>query len=542
MRQRRGTSSQHGRVSQIEASLYAVLALWTIILVSVNVAYRSSLFPTSLDTARLLISGSAADESEYRLSDVNAADTIFEAADDEEASQESDDGNSDQPERTGDHARSIQTIQKMERNLSKPKGPIRYGDWTMGNYSAEYAKLKALYPDAPESFVESRAEFGALHICSPYHNWYSCKNQFSCVEGTTCIHFPNKTIRFGMESFLAGLKWEEQKTSRRRVLENVLDRMDRTVGRNMLRKDGFIMIMTLNAGYSFLFGNWFCSLSRYNIDVDYVRSKILMLPRDDEAARYVQSLGFFSPTLKELESLAAWTSRPRLDKKRIATSFAHGDHSHLNMFMKFGMPLDLLEMNYTVAIQDVDFIWFRNPIPLVQQYCRDHKCHAAFIAEGRPFVIEANSPLRPWRPGRRPIAQFNTGFFMLVPKPRVIHFLRVLMQGVHLQQWRRRDQLYYNTIAYHTYFKDLRVHILPVSEYIPGVRLHRANLEKFPLADVKDLVVMHVSDTGSYLDKVDRFKQLGHWYFTENVCPVAFQACKDSATCWKTVTKCRSCQ
>jgi hypothetical protein len=45
------------------------------------------------------------------------------------------------------------------------------------------------------------------------------------------------------------------------------------------------------------------------------------------------------------------------------------------------------------------------------------------------------------RPGET-IPEVNTGLFMFPSTPKTIHFFEVLIQGVFLQQWKRRDQMY----------------------------------------------------------------------------------------------------
>lgn len=440
------------------------------------------------------------------------------------------------------------TMQKgMEESTKRPseasnhRPPLMPGNWSHGDLSEIFSELKAQYPGASEELLRERAEFGSLNICSPYHIWYSCMDNPTCIEHEACTHRLTEPPVSLHQGYKAPFRFAQDAELRKQVLTEIINRMERTTAAGTLKKDGYIMIMTLNSGFSFLFGNWLCSLSHYNIDVDEVRRKTLVLPRDDDARNYVESLGFFTPTTEELAILTNWTS-VHLITRRAAPAFGQGDHKHLNLFFKFGMPLDLLDLGLTVFLQDVDFIWFRNPLPLMQKQCAHERCHGLFIAEGRPVVRHTTNAVNPWRKSKTPIMELNTGLFMLVPQPEVKHFLRVLMHGVHLQQWRRRDQLYYNSVAWHDHFREMRWRSLPEDIFVPGKRLHRAELAEWPLKPVEELVVIHLSDTGNYEEKIKRLKTINHWYFTKDQCPVPVRQCGTIYSCWHSLRSCAECQ
>ncbi|KAH9248562.1 hypothetical protein BASA81_013746 [Batrachochytrium salamandrivorans] len=366
-------------------------------------------------------------------------------------------------------------------------------------------------PDpVPDLALQLRQEFGELEMCNLPRTWYRCINDPSCIQNGTCVHIEGKPkVQFN-KMHLAPIKFFTQAHKRRHQLELVLARMRQSQGENPSKR---IALMTLNSGFSFLFGNWFCSLQAQKLDLDRVRRETMVLARDEDARRFVMGLGFFAPELGELDSLQEWLGRATPIKLNAAPGFGQGHHSAINLFIKFGMPLDLLSLGYTVFVQDVDFVWHQYPYDNMQQQCDREHCNGIFIAEGRKFhqangyspymsnhgkdlmlrtAIGNTSSLKLHRGGPlTSIDEVNTGLFMFPPHPQSIHFFQVLLQGIFLQQWKRRDQMYFNTVMFHQHFAHMNWSILPSTEFVPGSSLHTKVLASKPL-DLAKVKVLHV--------------------------------------------------
>ena len=178
----------------------------------------------------------------------------------------------------------------------------------------------------------------------------------------------------------------------------------------------------------------------------------------------------------------------------------------------------------------------------MQKQCLEEQCDGIFIAEAREYLKILEPEPTPWRSGIRPVMELNTGLFLLKPNPKVRHFLQVLLQGVFLQQWRRRDQLYYNVVMWHRNFAHMRWSILPHEYFVPGKRLHRGELLARPLKPRNELYVIHVSDTGNYEIKIRRLKAIDHWYFQFGTCRNPVEACRNILSCWESLHSCDDCK
>lgn len=410
----------------------------------------------------------------------------------------------------------------------------------------------------PDLALQLRQEFGELEMCNLPRTWYRCINDPSCIQNGTCVHVEGKPPVHFNKMHLAPIKFFTQVQERRQQLEKVLAHMRQNQGDNPGKR---IALMTLNSGFSFLFGNWFCSLQARKLDVDRVRRETMVLARDEDARRFVMGLGFFAPELAELDVLQAWLGRASPIKQNAAPGFGQGHHSAINLFIKFGMPLDLLSLGYTVFVQDVDFVWYHNPYDDMERQCAKEHCHGIFIAEGRKFyqgsgyspymsnhgkdlMLRGNTSsltLKLHRGGRSAVIdEVNTGLFMFPPRAQSIHFFQVLLQGIFLQQWKRRDQMYFNTVMFHEHFAGLNWSVLPLAEFVPGSKLHTKVLASQPL-DLAKVKVMHVSDTGNFEIKIQRLHDIGEWHFDSQRCPQPVQLCRDIPSCWTSLKTCADC-
>jgi hypothetical protein len=400
-----------------------------------------------------------------------------------------------------------------------------------------FEQLKTQHPDEQDEVLRTRAEFGSLAVCNPYNAWYVCKDNPTCVASDMCSHREKDDVAFH-EMHTVALRHYKERDERLKLLQKVLDRMYMEMGRS--KDDRLVFLMTLNSGFSFLFANWLCSLAAQGVDIEAVKKRTLLLPRDADARRFVSSLGFFAPTADEMNILEHWTGTHPVSRKA-APLFGQGDHNIINLFFKFGMPLDMLTLGYSVVNQDVDFVWFRDPVPEMIRLCEEANCHGIFIKEGRDFFGGQDREKGTYRPHTKPLPELNTGLYMLKHHPETIHFLEVLIQGAFLQQWRRRDQLYYNTVMWHDHFAHMRWVALSDEYYVPGKRLHSSDLAARPLADKSKLVVLHVSDTSNYRSKIDRLKTIDQWYFTMKLCAAPVKQCHAIPTCWTSVSTCTDC-
>ena len=399
--------------------------------------------------------------------------------------------------------------------------------------------------------------FASLDMCSEDHGRYSCMENSNCSD-SICKRIDRKTGRRSKYRFQSRLKeFKETTNDRQTVIRGILKRMN--------LKEKTIMIMIVNSGFAHLFGNWYCSLLANHVDVERIKARTLVLTADINATAFVRGMGFFTADDDEMKILLKWTNRQVLSIPAI--SFGRGSHTTLNLVLKFAMPYDLIHLGYNVAIQDVDFIWTQDAFEIMVNGCNEADCDVAFIGEGRVFNQADFTPDLGEGPITRidwtrstenkntwELQEVNTGMFYLKASPQTEQLTSTIVEGHHLQVWKGRDQPLWNSVVYHKSFSHLNIFILPENRFIPGTQLHRSDWKNQALnplmlqqqqteeaTDNKRIVAIHVSDTASYTNKIEKMKATGSWFFSDrltsspNACAAAVTLCKQLKGCWEPI-------
>jgi len=297
-----------------------------------------------------------------------------------------------------------------------------------------------------------------------------------------------------------------------------------------------VMIISFNDGYGYLFANWYCSVINSKVDLEKLKSRLLVVATDTGARTLASSLGFF---VVNPDKLFAWTNRRILTEA--AGGFARGSHALINMAVKYGLTADLVSMGIDVTIMDTDFIWTGEALDGLYAECELYQCDGVFVKDGRPFLpaliiskdpIEKrlSDPLFLEPSAKNPYPQFNTGFFMIRSNPQTHLFMTTLMSVAFLQQWKGTDQLIFNSLIYHQAMPRMNFVQLPERRFIPGGSLHYGKaLDPFP--EPPELLAVHPSDADFHLKKITKLGKLGLWFLDDKRCPAALDLCERTSAC-----------
>jgi hypothetical protein len=263
-------------------------------------------------------------------------------------------------------------------------------------------------------------------------------------------------------------RYDRERARRRAALETLA----RGAERESVR-----LVMVGNEGFLDIFENWVRSCDRHGIEV---RSWSLFFAADPAAQRGAEALGFrsyFDPdSYGELPSPAA-------------EAFADASFRRL-MFLKSAAVLDALELGQDVLFQDVDLVWFRDPLPWLLDPSR-RPLDAQFMDDG------ANPAYFPFHA--------NTGFFLLRNRPAVLRlWRRVVASTQRILDCGSQQRVVNEELP----LSSLRLGILPPEDFANGHLWHSDGRNRLP----PNPFVTHCSWTKNREHKIEKYRQQGLWY------------------------------
>lgn len=256
----------------------------------------------------------------------------------------------------------------------------------------------------------------------------------------------------------------------------------KSILKQMSLKDNQLIAMTFNSKFSILFRNWAASALKHGIEV---HDRCIAFPMDDESAEIAQQEGFricYNPDSEILRSTGE--------------SMRYGDSEFArHMFYQNAVIHDLLECGLNLLFQDVDLVWFKDPLPLLLQ----HPEHAQFMFDGE-------------NPRHRP-HHANTGFMYLRNTLTTRNFWEIIYKRTEQVFAYRSQQEPLNKVLGLIDRRGFKIRILDEEGFANG---HLFNIEcgkrNLPVAPY----VIHCSWTGQLEAKYIKYKQQGIWYLDDN--------------------------
>lgn len=257
--------------------------------------------------------------------------------------------------------------------------------------------------------------------------------------------------------------------------------------------DNTIVVLTCNMGQSELLENFVCSSKARG----HSTKNVLIFPTDKEAKEIAEGLG-----------LAVYYDEKNFEGLPSRAAFFYGDPTFVAMMYAKVVCVQLINMlGYDVLFQDVDIIWFKDPLPLLRDksgpygnfdiVAQNDGAHSVRFA---PY--SANSGFYYARHNRR-TRYFFTSFLNSVD--------RVFGSGSH-------QQAMITLLNEHANVFGLRVKILDKEEglFPSGVHFHnRRPYMKQLMKGEADPYIFHMSWTQNKGTKLKFFKQIGEWYVKE---------------------------
>jgi len=275
-------------------------------------------------------------------------------------------------------------------------------------------------------------------------------------------------------------------------LPQVLERLD-LVAKEVAGSLNTIIVMVCNHGQSELLLNFVCSAKARNLSL----KQVLLFATDIETKELAESIGitvFFDDE--------TFGSMPK------APAYVYADPNFTKMMMAKVYCVQLLAMlDYDFLFQDVDLIWFRNPLEIFHNtshpwhnfdvYFQDDGNHALFYS---PYSA-------------------NTGFYYVRQNDRTRYFFNSLLLAGDLIAGTHSHQIALIALLNeHASLYGLKTKILSRDgdDFPGGYHYHnrKAWMRGF-FKNEYDPYIFHMSWTSSKINKRKFMEQVGFWYLNE---------------------------
>ena len=207
--------------------------------------------------------------------------------------------------------------------------------------------------------------------------------------------------------------------------------------------------MVANYGQSAYFQNFYCSAKARKLDI----SRIILFATDIEMYRLAQSMG-----VKTFYDDRIFGTIP----KTAATDYHDLNYGKIMMSKVYCVHL-INSMGYDLLFQDLDLVWYRNPVPLFERRAAIENFDMYFQYDG------THHPER-----FRPLAA-NTGFYYVKYNERTEYFFSVFIRMGDTVVADRSHQAALTTLANeHMNLYGLRVKVLArmTNVFLSGFHYH----------------------------------------------------------------------
>lgn len=349
------------------------------------------------------------------------------------------------------------------------------------------ATCPSAFPNHPPEFTKMK------YVCS-HLDWFEFDT--SCDEKNCSDCIPPHSTTKGKEWLNTDVSlWQEQYQKTLKERRYNLTRMLNQQG-FFNKNDGPIIVLTINRGYLFLFYNWVCSLD-YN-EIKNIKQRTMIVPTDEETIPLIKQAGFnmiFYP-----HWLGSLTKK--VDSK-MAQAFGAGAHRWV-VSLQIALISDLVELGFDVITQDSDIIYIQDPLPYVTQPKFKH------------IDIQMLDDQRMDRAGPG-----NSGFFIVRSNCKTQVFMQTMIKLIGVTLATRSDQLLWNTLINEKMFRMINFETFSREYFASGNMinlLRKTRKEDLP----PNALLVHACWTADQFDKIEKFHNIGHYYFTEQLCPQFF--------------------
>eukprot|EP01083_Nonionella_stella_P074872 203227_1 len=340
------------------------------------------------------------------------------------------------------------------------------------------------YPTEPPDFNQMK------YVCSHLH-WFKFGGYCDDSNCSDCIpphsKVPNKEW---MNSDTAPWLQQYKKTTEHRRLS-----LNRLLNKHKLynKNDGPVIVITINHGYRFLFYNWVCSLD-YN-KIQNIKNRTIVIPTQKETIPLIQKAGF------EMIWFPEWLG-PVLDRidPAMPKTFALGAHRWV-VALQVAAISDLIALGFDVITQDSDIIYVKNPLHYVMQPKFKH-------VDIQMMVDERHDRRGPG----------NSGYYIVRSNCKTKVFMQTMIKLIGAVLAARSDQILWNTMINEKMFRMINFETFSQQHFVGGNQInikYGTKKEDLPLTTL----LIHACWTTDQFDKIEKFWNVEHYYFTQDKCP-----------------------
>lgn len=252
-----------------------------------------------------------------------------------------------------------------------------------------------------------------------------------------------------------------------------------------------VVVMVSNFGQSHLLQNFVCAAQARNQDL----SNIVVFATDPETKTLAEGLG-----------LLAFYDKWNYGDIPSEAAGRYGDNKFTAMMMAKVMCVQMVSsLGYNILFQDVDIIWYKNPIP--------------YFESDRPEVKEFDMLFQDDGGHSTRYAPYsaNSGFYYVRANPKTEHFFSsLLMGGDVILQAKSHQQALIALLSEHVSLYGLKVKVFSrdTDEFPGGYHFHQKTgkyMRKLFQKEV-DPYIFHMSWTFNKDNKLRFLQQMGEWY------------------------------
>ncbi len=281
-----------------------------------------------------------------------------------------------------------------------------------------------------------------------------------------------------------------------------------------------IIVMVCNYGHSEMLMNFICNAHAKGEETKNALKSILIFATDIETHKLAQGLG-----------LSSFYSQEVFGDVPVQAAQEYGDSFYSQIMMAKIYCVHLIsQLGYDLLFQDVDIVWYKNPIPFFHNENRDENNFSPmdwdmiFQDDGARNLFFA-----PY--------SANTGFYFVRSNKKTQYFFNQMLMmgdmilstgshqsalivllveqaslhGLRIKTWNRMEDEFPGGHAYHTR-KDFMKRLVLSKNSTEGRGLIESSDEN---ADGVDPYLFHMSWTLNKENKLKYFEQMGEWYLNQ---------------------------
>jgi hypothetical protein len=253
-------------------------------------------------------------------------------------------------------------------------------------------------------------------------------------------------------------------------------------------RNNTVIVLVCNYGHSELLINFYCSAASRGFDL----GQVLVFCTDVQTKALAEGLG-----LVAFYDRANYANMP----KEAAQEYRDDTFGNIMMAKVFSVHMINL-LGYDLLFQDVDVIWYRDPLT----YVYNPEYDMVFQDDGSRETRYA-----PYSP--------NTGFYFVRHNERTTNFLHSLvMAGNLIVQSKSHQSVLTEIMSQHVSWRGLRVKVVSREgqDFPSGYHYHRRYefMRKIIQGKIKPYI-FHMNWTKSKKSKVLFLKQMGYWFVKE---------------------------